>query len=225
MTREPKMSDKEWPENLWEDISSNLPILAHDKDDLDKPSVLFTPNLDGILDAALDERQQKVIRMRYEQRMTYQAIGDTFGIGVERVRQIKWDALIKLRKPKYYLCLFSVPIIDVRKLQTKIGELTREKEELEKLIEFLMSQVSPAQAKYVAAQMNAPSDMPIHELALSIRILTCLTAHGINTVGELLGYTRRDLQKIRNLGAKSVMDIENALNAYGYELKPEEASE
>ncbi|MBQ3655095.1 MAG: DNA-directed RNA polymerase subunit alpha [Synergistaceae bacterium] len=66
---------------------------------------------------------------------------------------------------------------------------------------------------------------PIHELELSIRSENCLLRGGIQTVGELLQRTRDDLLKIRNLGKKSLTEIEDRLLVLGYALsKPQPAS-
>ena len=60
----------------------------------------------------------------------------------------------------------------------------------------------------------------IHELELSIRSENCLFRGGIQTIGELLQKSRDDLLKIRNLGRKSLSEIEEKLKSFGYELKP-----
>ena len=66
---------------------------------------------------------------------------------------------------------------------------------------------------------------PIHELELSIRSENCLLRGGIQTVGDLLEKSRDDLLKIRNLGKISLTEIEERLEALGYELKPSEPVE
>lgn len=222
MSREPAISAKDWPQNLWEDINQSLPRWAWKEDEMDKPSILFTPNLDSILDAALNKREQRLIRMRYEQGMSYRSIGEAFGVGSERVRQIKVVAVNKLREAKYYLRLCAVPKIESIRLLSKTKELIRQKEELEEKIEYLSGLVSEEK---MAAQIETPLDASISELNIPIRALNCLAIHGINTIGELLGYTKSELREFRNLGAKSVMDIEQALNARGYELKQESPAE
>ena len=60
---------------------------------------------------------------------------------------------------------------------------------------------------------------PIHELELSIRSENCLLRGGITTIGDLLNSSRDDLLKIRNLGKISLREIEDRLDALGYELK------
>ncbi len=70
-----------------------------------------------------------------------------------------------------------------------------------------------------------PDTRPIHELDLSIRSENCLLRGGITTIGDLLQRSRDDLLKIRNLGKKSLNEIEERLEARGYKLiesKPEE---
>ena len=63
---------------------------------------------------------------------------------------------------------------------------------------------------------------PIHELELSIRSENCLLRGGIHTVGELLQRSREELLKIRNLGKKSLNEIEDRLQVLGYELRPDD---
>ena len=70
-----------------------------------------------------------------------------------------------------------------------------------------------------------PDTRPIHELDLSIRSENCLLRGGITTVGELLQRSRDDLLKIRNLGKKSLTEIEEKLTARGYALMPSKPGE
>lgn len=70
-----------------------------------------------------------------------------------------------------------------------------------------------------------PDTRPIHELDLSIRSENCLLRGGITTIGELLQRSRDELLKIRNLGRKSLTEIEEKLTARGYELMPSKPEE
>ena len=60
----------------------------------------------------------------------------------------------------------------------------------------------------------------IHALELSIRSENCLLRGGIQTIGDLLRKSRDDLLKIRNLGRKSLNEIEEKLKTFGYVLMP-----
>ena len=58
------------------------------------------------------------------------------------------------------------------------------------------------------SKSNLPyRNIPIEELDLSVRPYNCLKKEKINTVGELLKYTKAQLQKIRNFGRKSGNEV------------------
>lgn len=64
--------------------------------------------------------------------------------------------------------------------------------------------------------------MSIDDLVLSVRSYNCLKRAGIDTVGDLTGRSRDDLQKVRNLGLKSLVEIEEKLRGLESKLKDEE---
>jgi DNA-directed RNA polymerase subunit alpha len=62
-------------------------------------------------------------------------------------------------------------------------------------------------------------EMTIEELDLSVRSYNCLKRAGINTVQELAERTMDDMMKVRNLGKKSLEEVEQKLAALGLSLK------
>ena len=58
-------------------------------------------------------------------------------------------------------------------------------------------------------------EMTIEELDLSVRSYNCLKRAGINTVEELTQKTEEDMIKVRNLGRKSLEEVEQKLGALG----------
>lgn len=62
-------------------------------------------------------------------------------------------------------------------------------------------------------------EMTIEELDLSVRSYNCLKRAGINTVQELTERTMDDMMKVRNLGKKSLEEVEQKLAALGLSLK------
>jgi DNA-directed RNA polymerase subunit alpha len=60
--------------------------------------------------------------------------------------------------------------------------------------------------------------MTLEELDLPTRIVNALHNGGIDTVGQLLGTPKKELYKIKNLGAKSVSTIEDILREKGIAL-------
>ncbi|HHT01317.1 MAG TPA: DNA-directed RNA polymerase subunit alpha [Firmicutes bacterium] len=66
-------------------------------------------------------------------------------------------------------------------------------------------------------------EMPIEELDLSVRSYNCLKRAGINTVAELVNKTPEDMMKVRNLGKKSLQEVEEKLAVLNLSLlEPEE---
>lgn len=65
-------------------------------------------------------------------------------------------------------------------------------------------------------------DMPIEELDLSVRSYNCLKRAGINTVGELIQKTEEDMMKVRNLGKKSLEEVQGKLAELGLSLRKDD---
>lgn len=65
-------------------------------------------------------------------------------------------------------------------------------------------------------------EMTIEELDLSVRAYNCLKRAGINNVQELVQRNQEDMMKVRNLGRKSLEEVEQKLEGLGLGLRPNE---
>ena len=65
-------------------------------------------------------------------------------------------------------------------------------------------------------------DMTIEELDLSVRAYNCLKRAGINTVTELVQRNQEDMMKVRNLGRKSLEEVQQKLEGLNLGLRPNE---
>lgn len=65
-------------------------------------------------------------------------------------------------------------------------------------------------------------EMAVEELDLSVRSFNCLKRANINTVEELTEKTEEDMMKVRNLGKKSLEEVQNKLAELGLSLKESE---
>jgi DNA-directed RNA polymerase subunit alpha len=65
-------------------------------------------------------------------------------------------------------------------------------------------------------------EMTIEELDISVRSFNCLKRAGINTVEDLTNKTTEDMMKVRNLGRKSLEEVEFKLESLGFGLKRED---
>ena len=65
-------------------------------------------------------------------------------------------------------------------------------------------------------------EMTIEELDLSVRSYNCLKRAGINTVQELITKTEEDMMKVRNLGRKSLEEVQEKLEELNLSLRSED---
>jgi len=62
-------------------------------------------------------------------------------------------------------------------------------------------------------------DMTIEELDLSVRSYNCLKRASINTLQELVQKSEDDMMKVRNLGKKSLEEVQQKLESLGLKLR------
>jgi len=62
-------------------------------------------------------------------------------------------------------------------------------------------------------------DMTIEELDLSVRSYNCLKRASINTLQELIQKSEDDMMKVRNLGKKSLEEVQQKLESMGLKLR------
>ncbi len=70
---------------------------------------------------------------------------------------------------------------------------------------------------------DAKLSMTIDELDLSVRSFNCLKRANINTVADLISKTGEDMMKVRNMGKKSLDEVQKKLEMMGLSLASEEA--
>ena len=71
---------------------------------------------------------------------------------------------------------------------------------------------------------DAKLSMTIDELDLSVRSFNCLKRANINTVADLISKTGEDMMKVRNMGKKSLDEVQKKLEMMGLSLASEEAN-
>ena len=69
---------------------------------------------------------------------------------------------------------------------------------------------------------NKLLELTIEELDLSVRSFNCLKRANINNVEDLISRTGEDMMKVRNMGRKSLEEVQNKLSMMGLSLASEE---
>ena len=76
----------------------------------------------------------------------------------------------------------------------------------------------------VADRPDAKLAMTIDELDLSVRSFNCLKRANINTVADLISKTGEEMMKVRNMGKKSLDEVQKKLEMMGLSLASEESA-
>lgn len=228
----------DWPENLLDAIGFDYILPLPEDTEQTIEYILKT----------LAEREQKVIIMRYKDGLTIEETGKNFGVTRERIRQVEAKALRKLRHPtrgrifqtgvEKYLCL-----LDAGKNISVVKEyLASEREKLRQMQEAVMEEIARLKSDRDAirrvfdggdnkkdletakeyAKGSGSWATSIDNLELSVRSYNCLKHAGLKTVGDLAGKTYEEMCKVRNLGRKSLEEIEAKVKPYGIEFRREE---
>ena len=74
----------------------------------------------------------------------------------------------------------------------------------------------------IKEEKNKTLSIPIENINLSVRSYNCLKRAGIQTIQELTDKKRSEVEKIKNLGKKSLLEIKRRLSEYGLSFKEED---
>lgn len=140
--------------------------------------------------STLSPRDQKIIRMRYAQNMTFTAIGKEFDVTGERIRTVEHRALIRLHRPPL-LGYIKYGKVGYEELSAKVEEERKKRYDEE---------------KYQIRIINM--DMPV-------RAQNRLIAKGYDIVKDIAELTEDEIIGIQYLGRKGIIDVANALEAIG----------
>ena len=75
----------------------------------------------------------------------------------------------------------------------------------------------------ISDRPDAKLAMTIDELDLSVRSFNCLKRANINTVADLINKTGEDMMKVRNMGKKSLDEVQKKLEMMGLSLASEDS--
>ena len=78
--------------------------------------------------------------------------------------------------------------------------------------------LGPIVVEPISKEEDKLLDMTIEELDLSVRSFNCLKRANINTVKDLISKTQEEMIKVRNLGRKSLEEVEHKLAQLGLSL-------
>ena len=82
----------------------------------------------------------------------------------------------------------------------------------------------PTMAEKAETHRDKVLEMTIEELDLSVRSFNCLKRANINNVEDLISRTGEDMMKVRNMGRKSLEEVQNKLALMGLSLASDDSA-
>lgn len=136
----------------------------------------------------------------------YDEVAEEFGCTRERIRQVFCKA-IRMSSALYGL-------------KDKIDDYDRlaaENEEMRHLVRSMAERLSlyERDEKVVGSVPDCVLGRKVVDLELSVRARNCLVAAGVRTVADIVKVKRNDLMMYRNMGHKTMAEIETFLAGYG----------
>ena len=182
-----KFLKEEYPYNL---IST---IMDESVWELNLPTEMTEDHLAGLEYAIsqLDEREQTIIRMRFEERQTFSQIGEHFNISVNRASQVERKALRKLYHPKN-LKYYKYGLEGYKVRQAEFEEAERKRAYTEKVMATT-----------------------IYDLDFSVRTFNNLIRANCGNVGDLVALSEEDILNLKNMGKKQFAEVALKLKALG----------
>ncbi len=176
-------------------------------------------DMDGLTEAisTLNDREQRIIYMRYREDMTLDEIAAEEQVGRERVRQILAKACRKLRHPSR-LRLIQYGVVGtekLRELRDREREIAVREQELYER-ELAIEEREKAQGVQAAENVTVvrPDDPltdlrhEIEDYDLTVRSYNCLKRAGCATMADVVEIASKgELLKIRNMGKRSAAEV------------------
>lgn len=178
----------------------------------------------------LKERERIVLDSHYIEEDSLVAIGKTFGVTGDRVKQISLNAIRKLRKPEIRAAFEGGVDFAKRKelLRTESINLLKDKKELEVKLRAVQKERSDIANLLQDINKKCDDSCMVYDLTLndilekydiSMRLYNCLRIAGISKVSDFEKYTKEDLANIRHLGRKSYNELLDCLSKLNVVLK------
>ena len=82
----------------------------------------------------------------------------------------------------------------------------------------------PTMAEKAETHRDKVLEMTIEELDLSVRSFNCLKRANLNNVEDLISRTGEDMMKVRNMGRKSLEEVQNKLAMMGLSLASDDSA-
>jgi hypothetical protein len=170
----------------------------------------------SLLTSDIRERDKQILQMKWKHCMSNKDIAEYFGIVPARIRQIyergarqfKINIGKAIEEYKHMNKFFE----EIENLKYENRELKEENEMFKRRFDALT-----AEDKMFCGQVDVLKQRII-DFDFDVRAMNALRGAEVNTMEELIKFSRNDLMKFRNIGKGSIDKIEELLKKYNLKL-------
>ena len=191
---------------LHEMMGEEAPVLTDDNRNE------ITATFQYILYLCCTERERHILRMRFEEQLTYRQISACTLISDERVRQIIASCLKKMNA---YRDMLKCGI--ERYYQNQIICL----QERQRDVMTRLNEIYGGSTSELTETSECTCPIWIEDMKFSARAYNGLRRAEIHSLAELTQSTTDEISRIRNLGEKTVAEIIDKVHSYGLKLLDE----
>ena len=189
----------------------------------------------------LSKEEQDVIRLKYEETLSLEAVAAQMGITANKVRHILAATLRKLRNPRlrWQLCLgadYAKALQELHTAQTEYDQAILKKEEdldhvIHEKVQELQARTQELQAKTRELNEQLPEDtfrcklreIPLEHLDLSNRAYNIIhrycTRNQLPRTAETVALLHGKLDELQGLGITSKRNIIMAMRQFGIDME------
>lgn len=163
--------------------------------------------------SCLNEKEQKVIYLYFENGLTLKKVGEQLGVSCERIRQILARAVRRLAHPSLYQYIKygeygSNVAFDLKIAEANLKTLEKAIDEKQTELDELTDEVSEIKSTLSPACSNRDCEWYINNLDLSVRSYNCLRRANCDTVEDIVQlFKTGKARHMRNFGIKSCEEV------------------
>lgn len=175
----------------------------------------------GLVLSGLSERERLVLTDRVNGK-SLEAVGEEYGVSRERARQIEGKAMRKLRRSERSrrLLLGDAGLADIA------AEFEKKKEDAMLVYEKILAARDDLVKRVMEIVPSAGVDIKepaqsieIETVDFTVRAYNVLRRAGIKTLGDLAGWSKVELMARRNMGRRTLNEVEGKLESFGLSLR------
>lgn len=160
----------------------------------------------SIVKEVLTPRNYEILYDIIINKYTYEETAIKHHITTERVRQIFWKAIRRIK---------SYSFDEFNKIKNEHFVLSKQIRELRKEKHILYNELNKNKADFIDIDYEKEKlyDTEIINLDISTRALNCLKMNEINNIKQLASLKKGELLRFRNLGKKTIQELDSLLKS------------